>query len=223
MHDSTTPNINPDTGRAYLICSFCGKTEKQAARLIAGRGVYICDECVALCVEILAEEDRAEPAREASPMHPEQAADFVREILVRNNLEFATRDDGLGHRIRAGVTAVDVTFPPWGEDDSIVIVSAVLLEDLEEDVAAKALESINRLNCDRYFGKFCLRENVISIEHVMLASQMQADELMSALSVIANTANQSVEELQRELGGKTWGQVQEAKQDGDGLEPRISG
>ena len=39
----------PDWGR----CSFCGKSEEQVSRLIAGPGVYICDECVALCQEIL--------------------------------------------------------------------------------------------------------------------------------------------------------------------------
>ena len=40
-----------------LHCSFCGKTEKQVQKLIAGpSGVYICDECVDICDEILAEE-----------------------------------------------------------------------------------------------------------------------------------------------------------------------
>ena len=37
-------------------CSFCGKPRPQLRKLIAGPGVYICDECVALCVEILEEE-----------------------------------------------------------------------------------------------------------------------------------------------------------------------
>ena len=37
-------------------CSFCGKTQKQVAKLIAGPGVFICNECVDLCVEILDEE-----------------------------------------------------------------------------------------------------------------------------------------------------------------------
>ncbi len=39
-----------------LICSFCGKNEKQVERMIAGPGVYICNECVDLCADILAEE-----------------------------------------------------------------------------------------------------------------------------------------------------------------------
>lgn len=39
-----------------LKCSFCGKSQDQVRRLIAGPGVYICDECIALCSEIVAEE-----------------------------------------------------------------------------------------------------------------------------------------------------------------------
>jgi ATP-dependent Clp protease ATP-binding subunit ClpX len=40
---------------AVQACSFCGKPEDDVQRLIAGPGVTICDECVARCVEILAE------------------------------------------------------------------------------------------------------------------------------------------------------------------------
>jgi ribosomal protein L37AE/L43A len=36
-------------------CSFCGKRQDQVRKLVAGPGVWICDQCVALCVEILAE------------------------------------------------------------------------------------------------------------------------------------------------------------------------
>ena len=39
-----------------LKCSFCGKTQKQVRKLIAGGGVYICDECIELCNEIIEEE-----------------------------------------------------------------------------------------------------------------------------------------------------------------------
>ena len=38
-------------------CSFCGKPQSQAKRLISGTGVYICDECVELCMDIIADED----------------------------------------------------------------------------------------------------------------------------------------------------------------------
>ena len=47
-------------GGELLKCSFCGKTQKQVKKLIAGPGVYICDECIDLCNEII-EEELAEP------------------------------------------------------------------------------------------------------------------------------------------------------------------
>ncbi|MEE9298034.1 MAG: ATP-dependent Clp protease ATP-binding subunit ClpX [Acidimicrobiia bacterium] len=46
-----------ETGGGDLLkCSFCGKTQKQVKKLIAGPGVYICDECIDLCNEIIEEE-----------------------------------------------------------------------------------------------------------------------------------------------------------------------
>lgn len=63
---------------SHLKCSFCGKSQEQVRKLIAGPGVYICDECVDLCNEILDEElfdsgtmpsqpSTAVPRREAQP------------------------------------------------------------------------------------------------------------------------------------------------------------
>ncbi len=43
-------------GGDLLKCSFCGKSQKQVKKLIAGPGVYICDECIDLCTEIIEEE-----------------------------------------------------------------------------------------------------------------------------------------------------------------------
>ena len=48
-------------GRDLLKCSFCGKSQEQVKKLIAGPAVYICDECIDLCNEII-EEQLAEPA-----------------------------------------------------------------------------------------------------------------------------------------------------------------
>jgi len=41
---------------ATLRCSFCGNPQRKVDKLIAGPGVYICNECVDLCVEIIAQE-----------------------------------------------------------------------------------------------------------------------------------------------------------------------
>ena len=45
-----------ETKEDNLRCSFCGKHRKEAEKLIAGTGVYICDECVGLCNDIIWEE-----------------------------------------------------------------------------------------------------------------------------------------------------------------------
>lgn len=52
--------------RKSIRCSFCGKTQNQAGRLIAGNGAYICDECIQLCMSIIAD-DVDEPMKEAEP------------------------------------------------------------------------------------------------------------------------------------------------------------
>ena len=53
-------------GGDLLKCSFCGKSQKQVKKLIAGPGVYICDECIDLCNEIIRDELPAgEESREA--------------------------------------------------------------------------------------------------------------------------------------------------------------
>ena len=62
-------------------CSFCGKSQEQVRKLIAGQGVYICDECINLCQEIIEEElleqPRQKPAAEKlpSPRHIKDALD----------------------------------------------------------------------------------------------------------------------------------------------------
>ena len=42
--------------KGQLKCSFCGKNQDQVRKLVAGPGVYICDECIELCNEIIEEE-----------------------------------------------------------------------------------------------------------------------------------------------------------------------
>ena len=52
-----------DSGSYNLNCSFCGKGQREVRKLIAGPGVYICDECIQLCNDIIEEENERE-ARE---------------------------------------------------------------------------------------------------------------------------------------------------------------
>ena len=48
--------MSKNEDKRQLKCSFCGKNQEQVKRLIAGPNVYICDECVELCDEIIQEE-----------------------------------------------------------------------------------------------------------------------------------------------------------------------
>ena len=58
-----------DDGHGNLQCSFCGKSQKEVKKLIAGPTVYICDECIGLCNDIIAEEvEREESLTTSTPL-----------------------------------------------------------------------------------------------------------------------------------------------------------
>src|SRR5690625_3463418 len=70
-------------GVDLLTCSFCGKSQKQTKRLIAGRGVYICVECIELCNEIIAEELAEESEVEMVELpKPREIYDHLDEYVV---------------------------------------------------------------------------------------------------------------------------------------------
>jgi ATP-dependent Clp protease ATP-binding subunit ClpX len=59
-----TKNVGREGGNQTLCCSFCGKSQKEVKKLIAGPTVYICDECIGLCNDIIAEEIDREEAKD---------------------------------------------------------------------------------------------------------------------------------------------------------------
>lgn len=60
MDDLDDPDDSEAPARP-LRCSFCGKTQTEVRKLIAGPQVFICDECVGMCVEILQSDDDPPP------------------------------------------------------------------------------------------------------------------------------------------------------------------
>ena len=70
-------------GADLLKCSFCGKSQKQVKKLIAGPGVYICDECIDLCNEIIEEElsEGSEVGLEELPK-PREIWEFLNSYVI---------------------------------------------------------------------------------------------------------------------------------------------
>ena len=70
-------------GGELLKCSFCGKSQKQVKKLIAGPGVYICDECIDLCNEIIEEElsETTELRFDELPK-PREIYDFLNDYII---------------------------------------------------------------------------------------------------------------------------------------------
>jgi ATP-dependent Clp protease ATP-binding subunit ClpX len=110
-------------GGDLVKCSFCGKTQKQVKKLIAGPSVYICDECIDLCNDIIAEElsDSTEVSFDELPK-PREIFDFLNDYVVGQ--EYAKKILSVAvynhyKRIQAG--------PPAGDDAVELAKSNILL------------------------------------------------------------------------------------------------
>jgi alkylhydroperoxidase/carboxymuconolactone decarboxylase family protein YurZ len=100
------------TSRVQYRCSFCGKSQEQIQRLIAGPGgVYICNECINLCREIIEEEQASAPS--PGPWVAESAlpggtvSNPAYDLLARDHPEVARAFSGLYEAI-LGPRALDV-------------------------------------------------------------------------------------------------------------------
>ena len=87
-----------DDGNDNLFCSFCGKNQKEVKKLIAGPAVYICDECIQLCSEIIEEENEKDSGGFENLVVPKEILrmkDVLNQILVHHTsqpLEKIQRD-----------------------------------------------------------------------------------------------------------------------------------
>ncbi len=74
---------NEDTTKPEVLrCSFCGKTQDEVKKLIAGPGVYICDECIRLCDEIIAEDDKENLGALEEAPKPEEIKRALDEYVI---------------------------------------------------------------------------------------------------------------------------------------------
>lgn len=71
-----------DDSNDDLLCSFCGKSQDEVKKLIAGPSVYICDECIQLCTEIIAEEYGQEKEEESELPKPSEMKDLLDQYVI---------------------------------------------------------------------------------------------------------------------------------------------
>jgi len=69
-----------------LFCSFCGKSQKEVTKLIAGPAVYICDECIQLCSEIIEEESEQTSTQPERHLTPKEIKAMLDEYVIEQDL-----------------------------------------------------------------------------------------------------------------------------------------
>jgi ATP-dependent Clp protease ATP-binding subunit ClpX len=115
-------------GGDLLKCSFCGKSQKQVKKLIAGPGVYICDECIDLCNEIIEEElnETTEVGLDELPK-PREIFEFLNSYVIgqetaKKSLAVAVYNHY--KRVQSGVTT---TGAKHAKDDAVEVAKSNIL------------------------------------------------------------------------------------------------
>lgn len=115
-----------------LKCSFCGKSQKQVRKLIAGPRVYICDECIELCNEIIEEELTEVPETGQTELpRPQQIYDHLQEYVIgQEPAKRALAVAVYNHykRIRAGVSGHTLAIAgAEGDEEAIEVAKSNIL------------------------------------------------------------------------------------------------
>ena len=72
-----------DDGGKLLYCSFCGKSQHEVRKLIAGPTVFICDECVELCMDIIREENKSSLVKSTEGVPtPQEICDVLNDYVI---------------------------------------------------------------------------------------------------------------------------------------------
>ena len=118
-------------GGDLLKCSFCGKSQKQVKKLIAGPGVYICDECIDLCNEIIEEElnEGADSTLQELPK-PREIYDFLEQYVIgQETAKKALSVAVYNHykRVQAGQSPGATATPRHAREESVELAKSNIL------------------------------------------------------------------------------------------------
>ena len=82
-----TKTPSKDDKKGTLYCSFCGKSQHEVKKLIAGPNVFICDECIGLCTDIITEEHQESAVKEAGKMpSPKKIKEVLDDYVIGQEL-----------------------------------------------------------------------------------------------------------------------------------------
>src|SRR5690606_12061310 len=119
-------NESGDKGGKLLYCSFCGKSQHEVRKLIAGPSVFICDECVDLCNDIIREEIQesvAEGAPDKLPKPHEISAILDQYVIGQRRAKKVLSVAVYNHykRLRVGVKSKDKESVELGKSNILIV------------------------------------------------------------------------------------------------------
>ena len=74
--------ISANSSDKKISCSFCGKSQEEVKKLIAGPNVYICNECVVLCKDILVEDDKIDTKKKFEIPKPSEIYNYLDDHII---------------------------------------------------------------------------------------------------------------------------------------------
>ena len=121
-------------------CTFCGKSEHEVHRLVAGAGVAICDECIGLCVQILSEENAKDSRLEVLKLpKPSQIRDVLDQYVIGQNDAKRTLSVAVyNHFKRAQIERHDANAHRQFEQSRLADSTRSILDPLDEVSVAKS-------------------------------------------------------------------------------------